>query len=139
MQDAAEWIELIVDALDRHIVSVAELGTCETVAICGSSRFVELAAVAAWELEKRGILALSMNLLPHWYGAAEHHQAEAEGVADVLDTLHLRKIDMADAVFIVNPSGYIGERTSVEIAYAETHSKPVHYLETPGTPGTEES
>lgn len=42
-----------------------------------------------------------------------------------LDVLHLRKIDLADAVFVVDPGGYIGESTSREIAYAESHSTPV--------------
>lgn len=36
----------------------------------------------------------------------------------VLDTLHLRKIDMADEVLVVNPDGYIGACTAREIDYA---------------------
>lgn len=100
------------------------------VCICGSSRFVGVMAVEAWRLEKCGIMALAPHLLPQWYeGVREHHQAEAEGVAHILDELHLRKIDMADEVFVVNPRGYIGERTSTEIGYAKEHGKPVRYLE----------
>lgn len=100
------------------------------VCLCGSTRFVDVMAVKAWEFEKQGVIALCPHLLPQWYeGVKEHHQAEAEGVAHVLDELHLRKIDMADEVFVVNVNGYVGQRTSIEISYAEEHGKPVRFLE----------
>lgn len=100
------------------------------VCICGSTRFIELMAAKAWEFEKQGIMALSPHLLPAWYsGVKADHQAEAEGVADILDELHLKKIDMADSVFVVNVGGYIGERTRAEIAYAFKQGKPIEYLE----------
>jgi hypothetical protein len=41
----------------------------------------------------------------------------------------LQKIDMADAVVVINPGGYIGESTRREIAYAERFAKPVLYLD----------
>ncbi len=59
-----------------------------------------------------------------------HHFAEQEGVAPILDELHLLKIDMADSVFVVNKGGYIGERTAIEIAWAENLGKPVEYMDT---------
>ena len=46
-----------------------------------------------------------------------------------LGTLHLRKIDLADRVLVVNPGGYIGESTSREIAYARTTGKPVSFTD----------
>ena len=45
----------------------------------------------------------------------------------VLDVLHLRKIDLADRVLIVNPGGYIGESTRREIAYARSAGKPINF------------
>ena len=99
------------------------------VVICGSSRFVDRIAVLKWQLEKVGDIAIGMHLLPHWYGAKEHHQAEHENVAAILDELHLRKIDMADEVLIANYDGYIGERTRIEIEYATKQRKPIRYLE----------
>ncbi len=101
----------------------------EIVCLCGSTRFIERMAVEAWELEKAGFIVLSCHLLPHWYGAAGDHQAEAEGVADRLDELHLRKIDISDRVRIINVDGYIGESTRNEINYAESTGKPITYLE----------
>lgn len=45
----------------------------------------------------------------------------------VLDALHLRKIDLADRILVVNPGGYIGESTRREIAYARAAGKPVSF------------
>ena len=44
-----------------------------------------------------------------------------------LDALHLRKIDLADRVLVVNPGGYVGESTSREIAYARATGKPISF------------
>jgi nucleoside 2-deoxyribosyltransferase len=46
-----------------------------------------------------------------------------------LDALHLRKIDLADRVLIVNPGGYVGESTRREIAYAQATGKPVAFTD----------
>jgi hypothetical protein len=48
---------------------------------------------------------------------------------DVLDALHMRKIDLADRVLIVNPGGYIGESTRREIAYAQASGKPITFTD----------
>jgi len=44
-----------------------------------------------------------------------------------LGALHLRKIDLADRVLVVNPGGYVGESTSREIAHAHATGKPVSF------------
>lgn len=100
------------------------------VCLCGSSRFVAEMAVFAWNLEKGGVIVLSLHLLPSWYaGLEDDHQAEAEGVAEAMDELHKRKIDLADEIFVMNLGGYIGSSTRSEIAYAAAAGKPVRYLE----------
>lgn len=108
----------------------------EVVCLCGSSRFVGEMAVIAWELEKEGVIVLRLNLLPSWYewheGVASDYQAEAEGVADQMDELHLRKIDLADRVLVVNIGGYIGDSTRAEIAYCEQTGRRVGYVEEAG-------
>lgn len=43
--------------------------------------------------------------------------------------MHLRKIDMADEVYVINVGGYIGSSTKAEIRYAMATGKPVRYLE----------
>lgn len=99
------------------------------ICLCGSSRFCCEMAVIGWTFEKDGYITVGLHLLPDSYTKVESHLAEAEGVAKQMDELHLRKIDLADEVFVVNVDGYIGESTSREIAYATKLGKPIKYLE----------
>jgi len=107
----------------------------EVICFCGSSRFVGEMAILMWEFEKLGNICLGLHLMPDGYG--EHkgygkkydHLAELEGVAEKMDELHLRKIDLADKIFVVNRNGYIGESTRREIEYAKKLGKPIQYLE----------
>ena len=46
-------------------------------------------------------------------------------------SMHLRKIDLADEIFVINVGGYIGESTRREIEYAEDTGKKINYLEKP--------
>ena len=46
-----------------------------------------------------------------------------------MDALHLRKIDLADRVLIVNPGGYLGEPTRRELAYAQAAGKPISFTD----------
>jgi hypothetical protein len=43
--------------------------------------------------------------------------------------MHLRKIDMADEIYVINVGGYIGESTRREIEYAKKNGRVVRYLE----------
>ena len=100
------------------------------ICLCGSSRFVDTMAVIAWTFERdEGVITMGLHLLPAWYTQNADHQAEHEGRAAMMDELHLRKIDLADEVFVVNVNGYIGESTKREIKYAQAHGKLVKFLE----------
>ncbi len=102
------------------------------ICLCGSSRFIWYFAVLAWEFEKQGCITLGLHLLPPNYTTEQVHKdhiAEWEGVAEKMDALHRRKIDIADEVFIINVGGYIGSSTSREIEYADSIGKPIIYLE----------
>lgn len=46
----------------------------------------------------------------------------------VLNELQLRKIDLADELFVINVDGKVDFSTSYEIAYAEVRDKLVNYL-----------
>lgn len=102
----------------------------KVVCFCGSTRFAEWFMIKRWELEKQGIITLGINILPNNYFAeGDSHGAEQEGVKEILDELHKRKIDLADEVFILNVDGYIGESTRNELEYALQIGKPVKCLE----------
>ena len=105
------------------------------VCLCGSTRFMDAFFEAGWEFTLKGYIVLSIGVCKHIETEDGGHVGEALGqeVADKLDELHLRKIDLADEVFVLNVDGYIGESTSKEIAYAEKTGKPVLYLETCGS------
>lgn len=47
----------------------------------------------------------------------------------MLDNIHKRKIDMADAIYVIIVGGYIGESTHSETEYAVKNGKKVLYLE----------
>lgn len=102
----------------------------KVVVLSGSSRFVDVMAVCAWLLERdEGAIAIGLHLLPAWYpGLPDHHLAEHEGVAVRMDELHLRKIDIATEVFVVNCNDYIGDSTRREIEYARRTGKPLRWF-----------
>lgn len=97
------------------------------VCLCGSTRFMDAFFEAGWEFTLKGYIVLSVGVCKH----AEHHGAEALGqdVVVRLDELHLRKIDLADEVHILNVGGYIGESTRKELEYAQKQGKKITYLE----------
>ena len=104
----------------------------KVIVLCGSSSFCQVMAVCAWFLERdEQAIAMGLHLLPIWYSRDEipDHLAEHEGVAEAMDALHLRKIDLADEIFVVNRAGYIGSSTANEIAYAEQKGLPIRYYE----------
>ena len=120
---------------NKEIIKRAAEMPTRIITLCGSSRFIETFAVMAWEFEKGGVITLGLHLLPQAYierkghGDIEGHLAEAEGVADFMDALHFKKIEMSDSIFVINIDGYIGESTAREIKYAKSLGKPISYLE----------
>ena len=47
----------------------------------------------------------------------------------MLDDMHKRKIDMADAIYVINVGGYVGSSTRSEIDYARKNGKEILSLE----------
>ena len=122
----------IIEAEEEYAKSVSEEKHYNTkvVCFCGSTRFANTFMIERWKLEKKGIITLGINILPNGYFIeTDHHGAEQEGVKDILDELHKRKIDIADEVVILNVDGYIGKSTQSELDYALSKGKKVTYLE----------
>ena len=94
------------------------------VTLCGSTRFKDQFLDAQKQLTLEGNIVISVGLFGH-SGDADVWKP---GVKEMLDDMHLRKIDMADEIFVINVDGYIGESTKREIAYAEKTGKTVKYL-----------
>lgn len=99
------------------------------VCICGSMRFMAAMLIAGREesLAGRIVVLPLVNMKDFDYRWQTEDQQER--IKTELDALHLKKIDLADEVLIVNVGGYIGDSTRREIEYAEKIHKPVLYLE----------
>jgi nucleoside 2-deoxyribosyltransferase len=95
----------------------------EIVCVCGSTRFVDEMRAANRDLTFAGVIVVAPG------EAGESGDVVTPEQKTVLDDLHLRKIDLADRVLVVNPGGYVGESTSREIAYARAAGKPVSFTD----------
>ena len=95
------------------------------VCLCGSLRFGREFAAERTRLT----LDLAIVLAPE----ATEVSVTDPFLVRALGELHLRRIDIADEVRIVNPGGYVGEATRREIAYAESLGKRVTYVQEPAT------
>lgn len=102
------------------------------VCLCGSTRFFQQFMEANYRETMAGRIVLSVGFYPHSSGEAH---GETIGITPdqkcQLDELHLRKIDLADEILVLNVGGYIGTSTARELAYAQSLGKRVRYLEEP--------
>jgi hypothetical protein len=102
------------------------------VCLCGSTRFYESFVEANFRETMAGNIVLSVGFFLHRPEMMQIH-GETVGITPeekvMLDELHLRKIDLADEVLILNAGGYIGESTRRELAYAQTAGKLIRFLE----------
>lgn len=100
------------------------------VCLCGSTRFFPRFMEANYRETMAGRVVLSVGFYPH---ASEEAHGEAVGITseqkEKLDQLHLRKIDLADEILVLNQDGYVGESTAREVLYATSTGKDVRWLE----------
>lgn len=101
------------------------IGSYKVVTLCGSTKFKEHYLETQKRLTLEGNIVISVGL----FGHSGDDEVWTEGTKAMLDDMHLRKIDMADEVFVINVGGYIGSSTRNEIKYALDHGKEVRYLE----------
>ncbi len=107
------------------------IGGYRVVTLCGSTRFRDAFMEAQKCLTLEGCIVISVGL----FGHSGDDEVWAEGVKEMLDDMHKRKIDMADEIFVVNVGGYVGDSTRSEINYARAAGKKVNFLEEPADPG----
>ena len=93
------------------------------VTICGSLRFIhkiqEIAEIL--ELENGWVVFAP---IPHTLDRKLTDQEKT-----LLGDIHKAKIDLSDAIFVVNVDGYLGEAVKDEIAYAKEKGKEIFFLE----------
>ena len=92
------------------------------VTICGSMKFTKEMLKIASDIEtKNGYCVIQCV-----YDIDEN--ATQEEMANVVNA-HWKKIDISDAIYVVNIGGYIGNSTRNEINYALSKGKEVIYHE----------
>jgi hypothetical protein len=109
---------------DIQLLRISGKDFPRVVTLCGSSRFMEQYQAAMKSETLAGRIAIGMGMFGHRDGLDMDGPIKA-----MLDELHLRKIDLADEVLVVNVGGYIGKSTLNEISYARQTGKPVRFLE----------
>lgn len=102
------------------------------VCLCGSTRFCRTFQEASLQETLAGRIVLSIGAAS---GTDDEHfgnlpRAEYNRVKEQLDQLHLRKVEMADEVLILNVGGYVGESTRRELFHAMDLGKRVRWWET---------
>ncbi len=102
------------------------------VCLCGSTRFMDVFHEANRRLSLEGAIVLTVEIATY-DGTTDPQRADIQQKA-ALDELHLRKIDLADEVLVLNVGGYIGESTRREARYALAAGKAVRWLEPDAIP-----
>lgn len=101
------------------------VGNYKVITLCGSTRFKDEFLNVQKELTLKGNIVISVGL----FGHSGDDEVWTDGMKEILDDMHKRKIDMADEIFVINKNGYIGNSTNSEIEYAKSKGKIVRYLE----------
>ena len=95
----------------------------KVITLCGSTKFKEEFIQAQKELTLAGNIVISVGL----FGHSGDNEVWTDKTKEMLDDMHKRKIDLADAIMVINKNNYIGESTKSEIEYAKTMNKEVYY------------
>ena len=93
------------------------------VTICGSMKYKDIMLEKALELG----LKYKYVVLQPVYGLDNYNYSVED--KKILGELHFKRIDISDAIFVINVDGYIGESTMKEIEYAKRLGKEILYLE----------
>jgi nucleoside 2-deoxyribosyltransferase len=89
-----------------------------TITLCGSGKKREEIFAAAERLRDHGALVLSPPLHKMNELFSEERDECWELAWKGATFAHLNRIEKADVVFIVNPDGYLGPSTTLELGYA---------------------
>lgn len=96
------------------------------ITLVGSTKFKAEFEKAARQFALNGHIVLS----PGIYSQSDGIELDDDTLTR-LKELHEYKIDFSDAIYVINPGGYIGEATKSEISYAKSRGCLVDYLEKP--------
>ena len=96
----------------------------KVITLCGSIKFKE----EFLKMQEKLTLDRNIVLTPNSFQSIKKEKIN-EQTKKMLDEMHRQKIDMSDAIFVINVNGYIGESTKNGIEYAKSKNKEILYLE----------
>ena len=100
------------------------IGRYKIITLCGSTRFKDQCLEAQKRLTLEGNIVICVGL----FGHSGDEEVWAPWTKEMLDNMHKRKKDIADAIYVINV-GYIGESTRSEIEYAKANGKEILCLQ----------
>ena len=83
------------------------------ITLCGSIKFQKEMMIVAEKLALKGNCILTPT-----YPVIENLEI-TEKQTSMLKEAHFKRIELSDAIFVVNVNGYIGNSTKLEIEYAK--------------------
>ena len=95
----------------------------EVITICGSLKFQKEMMIVAEKLSLKGNCVLTPI-----YPISENLEKTKEQL-EKLKEAHFKRIELSDAIYVINKDNYIGKSTKLEIDYAQKLGKEIIYLE----------
>lgn len=93
------------------------------ITLCGSTKFKNVFLNLQKELTLKGYIVLTVECFGH-----VDYDYRIKLNKNLLDKIHKQKIDMSDAILVIDINGYIGKSTKSEIEYAKSKNKYIFYL-----------
>ena len=86
----------------------------KVITICGSLKYQNIMMEEAQKLTMEGNCVLTPT-----YPVIKDYKISQEEMNNLKES-HLKRIELSDAIYVLNVDNYIGESTSIEIDYASS-------------------
>ena len=96
------------------------------ITLCGSARWEKIWHEVNKQLGLQGHICFSLMTFPSIEGDKSWYTPEQK---EMLDLAHLLKIEMSDAVVMLNVNGYLGESSTRELKWARMRKKEIFWLD----------
>lgn len=101
------------------------------IALCGSTRFKKEFEEWNMKLGLAGHVVYSLSCFGRQAGdtGKTDHIEVTDEQKEMLDLVHLRKIQESEGIVVINPEAYVGASTSREIRWAAMLGKNIYVIE----------
>ena len=93
------------------------------VTLCGSLKFQKEMMTVAEKMALEGYCILTPV-----YSVSEKIDITKKQLINLKEA-HFKRIELSDAIYVINKNNYIGDSTKIEIDYAKKFKKEIMYLE----------